>query len=229
MCTVVVRWSPGEPLRLLALRDEVTARDFDDPDAWWPEQPSVVGGRDRTAGGSWCVTDVTTGVTALVLNRFERRQAAAGAPSRGTLPLLGVAHGADWPQALDLAGMASFTLVLAEPQALTTWAFDGLVLTRADLAPGTHMVTSGGAEEGKAERYRQEFARAGDLSDWQQIVEGTAPQDDPAALVVRHEEGGLVFATVFGQLLESSPGALRLSSSRQPWQAGTWTNRSWQQ
>lgn len=42
MCTVVVRWSPGEPVLLLALRDELVGRDFDDPGEWWPEHPGVV-------------------------------------------------------------------------------------------------------------------------------------------------------------------------------------------
>ena len=93
MCTVVVRWSAGEPVLVLALRDERTDREFDDPGAWWPEQPHVVGGRDRAAGGSWCVTDVASGSTALVLNRGQRRVAAPGAPSRGVLPLLAVGLG----------------------------------------------------------------------------------------------------------------------------------------
>src|SRR4051794_23384173 len=82
VCTVVVRWAPQQPVQVLALRDELVGRDFDDPAAWWPDQPSVVGGRDRVAGGSWCVTDVDSGVTALVLNRPQRRLAAPGASSR---------------------------------------------------------------------------------------------------------------------------------------------------
>ena len=30
--------------------------DFDDPAPWWPDLPDVYGGRDRTAGGTWCAT-----------------------------------------------------------------------------------------------------------------------------------------------------------------------------
>ena len=48
MCTVIVRVEAGEPPHVLALRDELTSRAFDDPAFWWPEQPSVLGGRDRT-------------------------------------------------------------------------------------------------------------------------------------------------------------------------------------
>ena len=50
--------------------------------------PDVIGGRDRTAGGTWCASRVDTGVTALVLNRGQKRLASPGAASRGILPLL---------------------------------------------------------------------------------------------------------------------------------------------
>lgn len=224
MCTVVVRWQPGEPALVLALRDELTSRDFDDPGAWWPEQPSVIGGRDRTAGGSWCVTDLASGVTALVLNRPQRRQ---GVPSRGLLPLLAVRHGRDWPENLDYAAMASFALLLVTPEALLLWAFDGDRLTSEELGSGTHMVTSGGAEDGKARRYLDAFSARGSAAHWKDLVAGQRPHDDPTALVVRHAKDDLVFATVFGQLIEASPGALGLSHSRTPWIAGTWADQRW--
>src|SRR4051794_982463 len=126
MCTVVTRWAEGEPVRILAIRDEFVSREFDSPGNWWPEQPSVIGGRDRQAGGSWCVSDVPSGVTALVLNRIERH---VGTPSRGVLPLLAVDAGRDWPQRLDHREMASFTLVLAAPDGVTAWTWDAEKLT----------------------------------------------------------------------------------------------------
>jgi len=238
MCTVVVRRMPGEPTRLLALRDELTERAFDDPGEWWPEHPGVVGGRDRSAGGTWCASKVTTGVTALVLNRPERRVAAAGAPSRGVLPLLAVTHERDWPAQLDLggldlsgpdlsgpdlSGMASFALVLATPQSLTTWLFDGEQLSSSELGQGTHMVTSGGAEDGKAARYLAAFQRAAFPDGWRDLVRADAPRDEPAELVVRHDFGGRVFATVFGQLIEAQPDRLRVEHSRTPWLSDSWT------
>lgn len=224
MCTVVIRWAAGAPVEVLALRDELRGREFDDPGAWWPAQPTVIGGRDSTAGGSWAVTDVAAGTTALVLNRPERRQAEAGAPSRGILPLLAVAHGHEWPARVDLTGMASFTVLLAGPSGVAQWLFDGAVLTRTELAAGTHMVTSGGAEDGKAARYLDGFARS-DPGRWVDQVRGRTPQDDPAALVVRHQEGERVFATVFGQRITSTPGRLQLSYSRTPWAEGDWTQQ----
>ena len=222
---MVLRHEPGAPLHLLALRDELTGRDFDDPGAWWPDHPGVVGGRDRVAGGSWCVTDVANGVTALVLNRPQRRDALPGAPSRGVLPLLATRYGDGWPDHVEgLQAMASFALVLAGPASVTCWVFDGTDLTRQELGPGTHMVTSGGAEDGKADRYLDSF-RAG--ADWRAVLDGAQPVDDPAALVVRSEREGKVYATVFGQLMTVSPGSLALTCSRTPWDPSSWSSSTW--
>lgn len=227
MCTVVVRWAPHAPVLLLALRDELVGRSFDDPGPWWPEQPGAVGGRDRVAGGTWCVTDVPTGATALVLNRPQRRVAEPGAPSRGVLPLLAVRHGVDWPAHLDPAGMASFALVLAGDDALTVWEFDGARLTSSPLPPGTHMVTSGGAEDGKVDRHLQDFVAADSAEQWRDLVVRDGEQDDLSSLLVRHDFDGSTWATVFGQLLEAQPGSLAISSSRTPGRAETWERRTW--
>ena len=224
VCTVVVRWSPDGPTRILALRDELTDRDFDDPASWWPDFPHVVGGRDRTAGGTWCATRVTSGATALVLNRPEKPFADRGAPSRGMLPLLAAVRGAEWTSFVDLAGMASFTLVLATSQRLTSWVFDGRDVVATDHPGETHMFTSGGPENGKVEAYLDLFREAGFPDEWRQLlIRGGPPSDDPSALVVRHQaEDGREFATVFGQLVEAQPGRLRLEHSRQPWSDQPW-------
>jgi hypothetical protein len=206
---------------MLGLRDEVTGRAFDDPGPWWPDFPGVVGGRDRTAGGTWCATHVATAVTAAVLNRPQKRTAAPGAPSRGVLPLLAAAHRENWLDHVRIDGMASFLLVLATPAGVLTWDFDGDRLTTAEHEDSTWMVTSGGPEDRKAERFVSSFAEGDFPEGWRRLVEKERPQDDPGALVVRHEEDGLVFATVFGQFVEASPGRLHLEHSRRPW-AGDW-------
>jgi hypothetical protein len=223
VCTVVVRRTEGRPAQILALRDESTAREFDDPGRWWAEYPDVVGGRDRVAGGTWCATAVSTGTTALVLNRPQKRLGDPGAPSRGVLPLLAAVHGPDWRSRVDLAGMASFALVLATPDRLTSWQFDGDALTSADHPEGTTMVTSGGPEDRKADRWLAGFAHRQFPAGWRELLESTPPEDDPAALVVRHEQDGLVYATVFGQLIEATPGRLRCEYSRRPWTTEPWT------
>lgn len=208
---------------MLALRDELTSRAFDEPAEHWPAQPGVVGGRDRTAGGTWCASHVASGTTALVLNRPQKRQADEGAPSRGVLPLLALQHGLGWPDRLTVQGMASFALVLAAPEVLRLWVFDGRELSSSDLGAGTHMITSGGAEDGKADRFLAQFE--GD--DWRDVLLAQQPQDDPTSLVVRHQDGDRVFATVFGQLIDSAPGRLHLEHSRTPWTAEGWSAQDW--
>jgi Transport and Golgi organisation 2 len=220
VCTVVVRWARDAPAQILALRDELATREFDDPGRWWPEHPAVVGGRDRVAGGTWCATHVGTGVTALVLNRPQKPAADPGAPSRGVLPLLAAEHGTDWPAAVRVEGMAGFLLVLAGPDRLTTWDFDGTDLVGTEHPEGTWLVTSGGPEDRKADRFLPLFAAAGHPEGWRELVRSEPPRDDPGALVVRHEQDGLVFATVFGELIDARPGRLRLEYSRRPWLGG---------
>lgn len=221
MCTVVVRRSGDRPAEILAVRDETTTREFDVPGRWWPELPDVVGGRDRVAGGTWCATSVGTGTTALVLNRHHERPAAPGAPSRGVLPLLAAVHGAGWEAHVRLAGMAGFLLVLAAPDRLTSWEFDGDRLDAAEHGPGTHVFTSGGPEDRKGERWRATFAEAAFPDRWRELVQGQAPAPEPEALVVRREREGQVFGTVFAETLDARPGRLRLQYSRTPW-AGAW-------
>lgn len=226
MCTVVVRWMPDQPLLVLALRDERVGRPFDDPGPWWPDQPDVIGGRDRTAGGSWCVTDVPAAVSALVLNRPERPVAAPGAPSRGALPLLAVEHLQAWPAQIDLSGMASFALVLATPDMLTLWTYDGATLAEKALQPGTHMVTSGAAEDGKASRYLARLTAAATAADWRGLLVGQLPEDDPTSLVVRHEAPHGTYATVFAQVFQSRRGSLSLTCSRTPWVGSSWVEQA---
>ncbi len=222
MCTVVTRWAEHEPVRILAIRDEFVSRAFDPPGEWWPAQPGVVGGRDQLAGGSWCVSDVRTGVTALVLNRTERQ---TGTPSRGVLPLAAVAAGPEWPERVGYQGMASFNLVLAGPDGVRAWTWDTERLQRADLDPGVHMVTSRGvdADDPKTAAFAPRFA----AEPWSAIVTSSEPSDDLGALIVRRPVEGDTYATVFGQLITSSPDGLEISHTRTPWRADTWAEQRW--
>jgi hypothetical protein len=222
VCTVVTRCVPGEPLRILAVRDELVSRAFDDPDRWWADQPTVVGGRDRTAGGSWCVSDVATGSTALLVNRIERR---TGTPSRGVLPLAALAHGTAWTEYVDHREMASFNLVLAEPSRVTVWVWDAAELRSSELSPGVHMITSRGVDtdDDKTIQFSPRFV----AEDWYALVTSCVPAPNPAALVVRVPIEDEVYATVFGQLITATPGALHIEYSRTPWLDGTWAVRDW--
>ncbi|HEY7008946.1 MAG TPA: NRDE family protein, partial [Jatrophihabitantaceae bacterium] len=200
MCTVVIRWAPGDPVRILALRDELASRDFDLPEPWWADQPGVVGGRDRRAGGSWCVTDVAAGVTAIVLNRPERRTALPGAPSRGMLPLLAVRAGSAWRDEIGFAPMAGFNLALVTPDSLQWWAFDGTALVEERLDAGTWMLTPRGRRTDPLDpRLLADDARTA----WIDVVATSVPSTDPTeGLVVQRPIGDDSYETVFGQVLE---------------------------
>lgn len=224
---MVVRRSPGVPVQILALRDELVGRAFDDPDEWWPEHPGVVGGRDRIAGGTWCASSLTGGTTALLLNRPEKPFADPGAASRGVLPLLALRHGTGWPDEAALAGMASFTLLLVHADVATGWTFDGVDLAERDLAAGTAMFTSGGAEDGRAARHLPAFTDSDFPLGWSRLVTAAAPGAKPDSLLVRHSYGDKVFATVFGQLIEAAPGRLWLSETRTPAETSSWRERIW--
>jgi uncharacterized protein with NRDE domain len=238
MCTLVCRWAPDAVagVRMLALRDERASRGFDPPGSWWPDQPQVVGGRDRLGGGTWCAVDVAAGVSAVVLNRPDRRVAAAGAPSRGVLPLLAVARLSDWPSYLELAGMASFNLVLAAPSELTWWRYDGDTLTGSELGAGTHLFTPAGLADGAlADRFattglpavEDDAPTEAAWSDWLTIVRESEPSADPLDLLVRIPIEDDIFETVFGQFIASRPGALRLDYARTPADDGPWTVQRW--
>ena len=229
---------------MLALRDEIVSRAFDPPGAWWPDQPDTIGGRDRHAGGSWCVSDVATGVTAVVLNRPERQSAAVGAPSRGVLPIVAIRERENWPASVDTAPMAGFNLVLASPQSLLWWSFDGQELRRHSLSEGTHLFTpdglqsaptdqrlaTGGAAISKLGAAAIQRASTEQLWDgWLAAVRDCVPTADRSGLVVRRPIGDDSYETVFGQFIAAWPGLLRLDYlDRVARDAGRqWTTKQW--
>ena len=84
------------------------------------------------------------------------------------------------------------------------------------------MLTSGGPENRK-DTHLPAFRDSSYPHGWRRLVQHGPPEDDPAALVVRHEQDGLVFGTVFGELIEAEPGRLRVEYSRRPWAGQPWT------
>ena len=89
MCTVITLIRPGQdwPVILAANRDERLDRDWDLPAEHWSDHPGVIGGRDRSAGGTWMAMN-RYGVVAAVLNRPGTLGPAVGKRSRGELPLI---------------------------------------------------------------------------------------------------------------------------------------------
>jgi uncharacterized protein with NRDE domain len=222
---------------LLALRDENSRRAFDPPDAWWPQTPTVVGGRDRQAGGTWCASDVELGRSAVVLNRPERRTAAPGAPSRGELPLLGVKWGTAWLDHIEIEAMASFNLVLVDAEQLRWWSFDGESLQSVILEPGTYLFKPRGrVTDDVDERLLTGRAQLDDPltptdSAWAQwlapLRDATPNPEGTGLLVDRVLEDGGNYRTVFAQFVAIRPSALRLDYTADPATRGAWTSRTW--
>jgi hypothetical protein len=149
VCTVILLWRPDAewPLLIAANRDEQLARPWDIPGAHWPEHPGVIGGRDRTGGGTWMGLN-RHGVAAAVLNRPGSLGPAPGKRSRGEIPLIALSHSsaaaaADAISALDAGQWRSFNLVLADARGalFVRGLGHGRPEPRA-LTPGLSMITA---------------------------------------------------------------------------------------
>ena len=166
MCTVVLLIRPAHawPLIVAANRDEMLDRAWDPPAAHWPDQPAIVAGRDRSAGGTWMGVN-RHGVMAAVLNRPGSLGPATGKRSRGELPLMALTHdsaagAAAALCALDAATWRSFNLVVANRD--EAWFVRGLghgPIQRQLLSPGCHMVTAHDPDDQQSPRVARHFAR----------------------------------------------------------------------
>jgi Transport and Golgi organisation 2 len=212
VCTVVLLIRPGHPwpLALAANRDERLDRPWDPPAAYWPRQPDVVAGRDRSGGGTWMGVN-TQGVVATVLNRPGSLGPAPDKPSRGELPLRALGAGtaraaAAAIAALDAGQYRSFNMVLADRAGAVF--VRGLGAGRPEIRPlpaGVHMVTAHDPDDmasPRAARHLPRFrlARAPEPADWQEwraiLADGSGPRS--AQLNVRPSGG---FGTVCSAFL----------------------------
>lgn len=86
MCLVALAYKvhPDYPLILVANRDEYHHRQAH-PAHWWPDAPSVVAGKDLSAGGSWMASDHYGRLICLTNVRIGRAPQAEQALSRGKI------------------------------------------------------------------------------------------------------------------------------------------------
>jgi Transport and Golgi organisation 2 len=212
MCTVVTLYRPGHatPLLLAANRDELLARAWDPPAAYWPQQPDVVAGRDRSGGGTWMGIN-RAGVIAAVLNRQGSLGPAPGKRSRGELPLLALREGsaAEAAQAisrLDAGLWRSFNMVLADRGGTIFVRGLGYGQVVAETLPaGLHMVTSRDPNDLHSPRVQRHLPRlraaaapdADGWAAWRAIIsDRTGPAGEQMNVVPR---GG--FGTVCSSLV----------------------------
>jgi len=120
MCLILVGWQlhPDYPLVVAANRDEFHARPTAAA-AFWDDAPSVLGGRDLEAGGTW-LGATRDGRFAAVTNVREPG-AAPGKRSRGELTaafLCGRQSAAAYAEALEPGDYAGFNLLLDDDETL---------------------------------------------------------------------------------------------------------------
>jgi hypothetical protein len=216
VCTVILLSRPGHafPLLMAANRDEMLDRPWLPPAAHWPDQPGIVGGMDRLAGGTWLAVN-GAGMVAAVLNRTGSLGPAAGRRSRGDLPLLALGHPGAAQAAAALAGLdggayRSFNLVIADADGAYVVRGMGQGATdMAALAPGLHMVTASDPDDlanPRVARHLPEFARAQppcppDWDAWQTLLRDRDGRPEEA-LNVPPTRG---FGTASSALLAASP------------------------
>jgi Transport and Golgi organisation 2 len=140
MCTVIVSFEPGSvvPLLLVGVRDEFMARPWRFPGAYWADRPSLLGGQDLTAGGTWLAVDPVQPSVSCVLNGFGVHADADGRRSRGDLPL-----GAPLE---NLVHYDPFHLIRGTALGVRLWSWDGRELDGRELTAGLHIVTNMGLD-----------------------------------------------------------------------------------
>lgn len=219
MCTVVLLLRPNHawPLIVAANRDEMQDRAWDPPAAHWPDQPGIVAGRDRSAGGTWMGVN-RHGVVAAVLNRPGSLGRAAGKRSRGELPLAALAHDSAAAAAtaiasLDAGAWRSFNLVVADRGA--AWFVPGLGHGRAQprrLLPGCHMVTAHDPDDETSPRVARHLAvfRATepdppDCRPWQTLLADSSGRPGEQLNVVSRGGFGTVCSSALALPREGAP------------------------
>lgn len=167
MCLILagVAARPHSRLLLLANRDEFHAR-ASAAVAPWAEDPSVLGGRDLVAGGSWLAVRAD-GRFAAVTNL--RNGPPVPAPrSRGALVsdfVLGDAPPEVWLDGLrgQIDQYAPFNLVLGDGSGFV--AFDGSNASSQALAPGLHAISNGPIADDWPKMHRLRSRTAAALAD----------------------------------------------------------------
>lgn len=228
MCTVIVEVPRGREgaVRLLAVRDEDPAREWDAPGEWWPvEHPGVHGVRDRRANGAWLAARPGNGRLAVILNRAEssgRGRPEAGNPfaSRGGLVLDAVA-------ATPLPSRprtANFNLVSVAGTSVIVSTWDGEQRQQTSLSPGMHMIAHHDLDDPRTERIETWLPRFRELEgaapdewreQWIALLDRSAALDpsDDRAIIRDNRTHGYPTLSLLACIAEVAPRRVTLSTA----------------
>jgi hypothetical protein len=264
VCTVLLRYAPGArwPVLVGAVRDEFVDRSWDPPGRHWGSEgrSHLVGGRDRAAGGTWLAVDPGLGrldegrtdrpakpgqtrepgrpALAALLNGPILPPPASGIrPTRGDLPLSLLATGK--PPAEDrVAPYDGFHLLLASPDGVELWSWDGCVFDHRQVSPGDHILVNVGLDadvDPLVPFFRPLVARTptpdpapGQPSTaawgpWLDLLAGAGLDPaDPRALIVRREFGGRGYGSTSASLVALSSTGVRYDFTIDPRRPGSW-------
>ena len=226
MCTIVLLRRAGHlwPLLVAANRDEMLSREALPPGRHWPDQPSVIAGKDLSAGGTWLALS-DQGLVAAISNRRGSLGPARGLRSRGEIPLKAVAHQSAARAAADLAGLDAglyrpFNLVIADRHD-AFWLCKREAAAAIESSPipfGLTMLTAADLDDPTSLRIRHYLPRfraaaaprpeTGDWAEWRALLvsrQGADADDPNSAMTVATADG---FGTVSSSLiaLPTEPG-----------------------
>ncbi len=122
MCLVVFAWKVHSlyPLILAGNRDESHRRPIQDAH-WWPDNESILAGRDLQAGGTWLAVG-KSGRIATVTNFREGQTSRAGRQSRGELVtnfVAGSSSTQDYETSIANDEYAGFGLLLSDGKTMS--------------------------------------------------------------------------------------------------------------
>ena len=122
MCLVVFAWQAHPKYRLILSgnRDESHRRPTQDAH-WWPDNESILAGRDLQAGGTWLAVS-KSGRFATVTNFREGQKSRAGLKSRGTLVTSFVAESSSagaYESSITNDDYAGFSLLVSDGESMS--------------------------------------------------------------------------------------------------------------
>ncbi len=228
MCTVLLRFAPGEatPLMAGAVRDEFADRAWDPPGTHWAGAAAhLLGGRDHAAGGTWLAVDPRRRAFAALLNGFRRPPPEDGPrPTRGDLALRILTTG-ELPA--DLSRFDRFHLLLAEADRVQLWTWNAETLEHVDLEPGAHIVVNAGLNA-SSDPIVPHFAPllaalTPEPEPWKQLLagDGLDPADE-RALVVAKEVDGRRYASTSATLVTMTTEQVRYAFTATPADPSSW-------